>query len=549
MFVRTKTTPNSPKKAVQIVESLRVGAKVSQKIVRHVGFAEDGEELKRLKSLAEVLRAQLEAETQPSLFAPEEIAAASKEPFVQEHERFCVNLRHLREEQRVVDGIHTVYGSLFDALGFDRAFPVPSSRKPDTKILRDLVLARMANPQSKHASVRMLEEDFGVSIPLHRVYRMMDGLNDAAIERIQAVAAAATGALLPGPMDVLFYDATTLYFEAFEEDDLRRCGMSKDMKGNQPQVVLALFVTTEGLPMGYEVFPGNTFEGRTLIPALHALQARFEVRNAVVVADAGMLSEDNLRELERLKLGYIVAARLKTLDKTTRAQVCDVQRYAGQNEDLRLRELEHKERRLIVGYSATRARKDAHERERSVEKLRKQLTKSKSTKSQLGQRGNRKFLRVEGESQVALNEEAIAAAAQFDGLRGVYTNTDLSAAEALSQYTQLWQVEQAFRITKHDLRVRPVFHWKPERVKAHIAMAFIAYTLAKHLEYRVHAQYKELSIEGIRRNLMHAQTSLYWDERQQIRYGMPNGLTEEAKKIYRLMGLDTERKAYIVEAL
>ena len=110
--------------------------------------------------------------------------------------------------------------------------------------------------------------------------------------------------------DLLFYDVTTLYFETFEEDELRKNGFSKDNKSQQPQILIALMVSKEGFPIAYEVFPGNTFEGHTFMPVIKDFIRKNEVKNFTVVADAAMISTENVNQLEANNINYIVGARL-----------------------------------------------------------------------------------------------------------------------------------------------------------------------------------------------------------------------------------------------
>lgn len=190
MFVRVKTTPNSPKKSVQIVESIRKGDKVSQKIVRHIGCAFEDDELKQLKLLAESIKIKLEAADQMLLFSPEQLAHKKKDKQIGQKisdKDYKVNLKDLVEEQRLISGIHDVYGALFDEFGYQSVFKNPARQKALVNIFRDIVMARIANPVSKRASVDMLEEDFGISLDLHRVYRMMDKIDDDAIEHLNKV--------------------------------------------------------------------------------------------------------------------------------------------------------------------------------------------------------------------------------------------------------------------------------------------------------------------------------------------------------------------------
>ena len=308
MFVRVKTNVSNLRRSVQIVHSVRKGKKVSQQIVRHVGIAHDEKELEQLKDLAESIKLKLENTVQPPLFSPEELSRLKNLPgdngiarkVSESRAAYGVNLKDISEEDRVISGIHDVYGKLFDEMGYEAVFParVRRSHSIIAKIFKDVVLARLAVPLSKQATVEMLAEDFGIFLPLHKVYRMMDKLDDQAIKRLNKLSYNNTRSLFSNPLDVIFFDATTLYFESFDEDDLRRLGYSKDMKFNQPQVLLALLVTGEGLPVGYKVFGGDTYEGHTLVPVLEELKRDYQIKRVVFVADSGMLSGDNLNHLE-----------------------------------------------------------------------------------------------------------------------------------------------------------------------------------------------------------------------------------------------------------
>lgn len=560
MYVRVKTTPNSPRKSVQIVKSVRKGNAVSQKIVRYVGIALDDRELEQLKVLAESIKIKLEAEGQELLFSPEDLAnkaisfrAAKKkaaEMAVVPQDLYTVNLKDLEEEDRVVSGIHDVYGNLFDTLGYGNVIKKPSRNKAAVKLLRDIVLARIANPKSKRGSVEMLAEEFGVRLNLDLVYRMMDKLDESAIDRLKDISYQNTATLYGGKIDVVFFDCTTLYFEAFEEDSLRKLGFSKDMKFNQVQVVLALMVTQDGLPIGYETHEGNAYEGHTLIPAIQKLRKRYAINRVIMVADSGMMNEENLKELENEKIDYIVGARLKNVPKTLQAEILNQERYTPTTEGNRIARFEHNGRELIVNYSAKRAKKDAHEREKTLEKLVKKLSKQKNPKDYLSNYGNKRFLKIIGESQFELDEKKIKEASAWDGLLGVTTNIKtLTAENIIEHYRGLWQVEEAFRITKHDLRIRPVFHWKPDRVRAHLAISFLSYSLVKHLVYRVKLQYIKLSPEEIRLCLLRVQTSILFDKKKKIRFGLPSKMPLHAKKIYALMRIPRTSTPFIFEKL
>ena len=536
MFVRVKAKSNSPKKVVQIVASVRRGSAVSQKVIRHIGTAIDEEGLNQLKLLAEETKLKLSAGSQQLLWTPKELARLTKPKEPTDEEVYRVDVRDLIEEGRVVKGIGDVYGRLFDEMGYERVFKNPARQKATLEAFKQIVLARIANPLSKRASVDMLEEDFGVSLPLERVYRMMDKLDTRAIEQLNAITYRNTVGLFGGKIDILFFDVTTIYFEAFGEDDFRRMGYSKDLKFNQPQVLLALLVNKEGLPIGYETFAGDFYEGHTLMPTLERIRSRYEIDKVICVADAGMLNEKNIKELEAGGFQYIVGARLKNMSQAVKEHMLDRHQYQkwGEQEIAQFDLTESK--RLVVTYQEDRARKDAFDRQRAIERLKKKLQKSNNPKEYLSHYGCGKYLKLTNPGEIELDEEKIQKQSQWDGLHGVITNAkELKPQEIVRQYVNLWHVEEAFRITKHDLKVRPVFHWTKERIQAHVAICFTAYALVRHLQYRVRLQYQNLSIETIRQHLIRVQTSILYHLKKKIRFALPSRISQEAKRIYQIM--------------
>ena len=219
-------------------------------------------------------------------------------------------------------------------------------------------------------------------------------------------------------------------------------------------------------------------------------------------------------------------------------------------------------RKLVVTHSTKRAKKDYHDRMKGIEKLRKKLLKDKSVKSNLSNQGYKKYLQLQDTTQdknnktnskcdltITIDEEKIEADAIWDGLKGLIVNetSTLSNEEILTQYNNLWQVEESFRITKHDLKIRPVYHWKPRRVKAHLAISYAAFMLARYLEHRVKVQYKKLSPSRIRNLLLGVQTSILVSQEKKIKYALPSNMKIDVKRIYNLMGVKRKTTPYIIE--
>lgn len=526
--------------AIQIVENRREGDKVKQVVVRHIGQAENERELAALKKLAHsiLLEREQRRETSLPLFDMEEVR---KRRIIEEVIEDVVRVKDLREEQRLIDGISDVFGSLYRDLQLDTVLSGTRRDQQWNAILKSCVLGRLARPRSKRNTSLFLDEEYGVDIPLEKIYRMMDRFFpriDEAKERIVR----STTALFQEKVDVLFFDVTTLYFESLDDDELRDFGFSKDCKFKEVQVVLALVTTHYGLPITYEVFPGDTFEGHTLQVAIEKLKKRFAVENILIVADRAMFNTKNLDWMDSGKIRYIVAAKLRSLSKEMKDRIIGSALYAPteiENELHWVREFALKDRRLIVSWGHERAKRDAAQRTRLIDRLFKKLKNGKiGLQDLVTNKGTKKFLKIENTSAV-IEETKIDRDKEWDGLHGVITNDkSLSVREILSRYRGLWQIEEAFRVNKHDLRMRPIFHWKPKRIKAHIAICFLAYTIAKQATYRLGLILKKpISFAELRHQLLLVQSSILRDISTQKCYLLPSQLTHEQKRIYSAFGL------------
>jgi transposase len=545
MFVRVKSKPNG-KKAVQIVESYRRADKVTQKIIRHIGQALTDRELDELKRLAQSIIDEMKNEKQPALPLLDPLKKVVRKLINSKPTNDSVKIKNLREEQRIIVGIAEVFGKLYRDLNFSTLIEGSKKDVQWNSILESCVLARIANPVSKRRTASLLEEDYGVKLPLEKIYRMMDNLAERESSIKQHIAKT-TRSLFKEKVDVLFFDVTTLYFESFKADDLRNFGFSKDCKFKETQVMLALVTTTNGLPITYKLFPGNTYEGNTLIETIEELKGEYAINNVMLVADRAMFNEKNLSKMESLGVTYIVAAKLKTLPGALKSEVLGTgyKPEVVKNELHWIGEFEHKKRRLIVSYSSKRARKDAADRQRLIDRLMKKAKEKKiKIKDLIPNYGSKKFIKIEN-GDATINDEKIEADAQWDGLHGIITNSkDKSSVELLSRYRDLWQIEEAFRISKHDLKMRPIYHWSEPRIRAHILICFISLTLAKQAVYRVGVQQDAMSFEQIRNELLHAQSSVVIDISSKKKYIIPSHVTVNQKKLYQVFGLKRSAVPY-----
>lgn len=382
-------------------------------------------------------------------------------------ERFVENLSNA--QIRTI-GPELIFGALFDRIGFNTI---------DDEMFRHITIARLAYPVSKLKTVDYLRRYRGIDVEVDSIYRFLDRLNSKYKEEVEAIAYRYTEKRL-GTISVVFYDMTTLYFEAEDEDDLRKIGFSKDGKFQKPQILLGLLVGEQGLPIGYDIFEGNTFEGHTLLPVLEKIQAKYGFKKPVVVADAALLSKKNLETLRQEQYKFIIGARIKNESEQIKEEIISKSKDLSDGEGFVIKRPDGT--RLAVTYSDKRARKDAHNRRRGVSKLKQRIKFGRLTKKSINNRGYNKFLNIQGEAKIILDEEKIKEDKEWDGLKGYVTNTRYSSQKVAGNYVHLWQIEKAFRISKTDLRVRPIYHYRKHRIEAHICISFVAYTIYKELE-------------------------------------------------------------------
>ena len=275
--------------------------------------------------------------------------------------------REREETARVVDnmdavllnGTQLLLNQVYDRIGFNQI--------PD-EILRHLVIARVSQPGSKLATVAYLKSYYDEDVDLNHIYRYMDKLYNTQKELVQQISVEHTRKILGGRIGLMFYDVTTLYFETSKTDVLREPGFSKDGKTAESQAVLGLLVSSGGYPLSYSLYNGSQYEGYTMIPMIDDFRQRYSLGDDfVVVADSGLMNADNLKLLRDAGYKYVIGARIKSESRAIKEKILawdkkddEFFEYKRENGD-----------RLIVGYSDARAKNDAYNRTRGVERLRK----------------------------------------------------------------------------------------------------------------------------------------------------------------------------------
>ena len=472
MFIR-KNKNRSGSYSVQIIEK-RSG---HYRLVKTIGSGRTAQELEKLEYQARQEISLLKG--QPGLFTTKEDSLL--EGFLSELENASVS----------VVGPELVYGKLYDQIGYSAI---------EHPLFCHLVISRLVYPGSKLKTIDYLYRYQGIELKVDSIYRFMDKLKDDLKERVEQVAFAHTKKILGGKISIVFYDMTTVYFEASTEDDFRRAGFSKEGKHQNPQIYVGLLVGPGGYPIAYDLFEGDIYEGHTLIPILEKFEKRFELKKPIVIADAGLLSNENIKGLVSKGYQYILGGRIKNESKKVKEAI--LKETWSDSKAVKYTLAEGK--KLIVSYSDKRAKKDAFNRNRGLKRLEKHLQSGKLTKLHINKRGYNKYLQMEGKVKVSIDYEKFEKDACWDGLKGYVTNTKLKPRKVIEAYNELWNIERAFRISKTDLKVRPIYHRLRHRIEAHFCIAFSAYTIFKELErllYKANAPFSAKRAAELAKNM------------------------------------------------
>ncbi len=246
-----------------------------------------------------------------------------------------------------------------------------------------------------------------------------------------------------------------------------------------------------GCPLDYDVFEGDKYEGDTLLPVLEHFARKHKPEQLTVVADAGLLSNKNIKALIGKEYQYILGARIKNENEDIKKQILAVKLVDEQSTEIERTD----EGRLVISYKTSRALTDKSNRKRGLEKLEKKIKSGKLSKQNINNKGYNKYLKLEGETKISIDYKKYEQDDAWDGLKGYRTNTTLSKEEVIKQYHQLWAVEKAFRIAKSELEIRPIYHHLKRRIEAHICIAFAACKIYKELEHQLTQKQSSLSPE------------------------------------------------------
>ncbi len=463
MYIRI-TRNATGQKYHHLVESYRDGKKIRQRVLLSLGKVEED----RLEELATAIARHKD------ILSTVELA------------------KSISIDKTYIYGPLLVLERLFQKTGIQKVLAAIAERHPKLgfdlyRLVFTMAAARFIKPGSKlkvfdHWQKRLHPDMVSGDIELHQLYR---ALNVLAMhkEEIEQGLFWHERDLLSMEVDVVLYDLTTLRFESTRTDlgKLRQFGYSKEMRSDCTQVVLGLLVDTEGVPLGFEVYPGNTFEGATVCDIVKKLRQKFKVRRFIFVGDRGLFSRKNLHALKgpdtESNGEFIIGMKLAVF-KDRQEEFYDFKRFRRINDDYSVYQTTHEGDRCIITWSRARAERDRKTREDILNKIRKKLAGKKITaKTFVTNTTYQRYVTgLNDGKDFAINEKSVAEDSMRDGYFGVLTNvTDMTAEEIVVNYKALWIIEDAFGELKGNLRARPVFHWTDQRIMGHLTLCFLAY--------------------------------------------------------------------------
>ena len=391
---------------------------------------------------------------------------------------------------------YLVYEKMWQELGISRWIKDIKTRSKIEieEILKQLVFQRLLTPSSKKSAYDHRENyvDFRNDLILEDYYRVLDIIYDEK-EKLEKHLNSTLKKKFNRELNVVLYDVTTYYFESVKKDEIKGFGFSKDNKVNQVQVVMGLLIDNNGIPVGYELYPGNTSEFSTLYPVIKNLKEKYKLKKVIVAADRGLNSGKNLLLLKELGLDYVMAYKLKGAKKEIKEKLFEGG-YTIEKE-FKYKLIEHvKEIRvdgkaekiqdnLLLGYSEKRDKKDKADRQRLLDKADKLLNNPSMMKQEL-KKGGKKFIKVtKGNLDIELDVKQIEEAEKMDGFFAIeYSQKELTGREVREIYGSLWKIEDSFRVLKTNLEARPIFVWSEKRIRAHFLICYLALVIERYLE-------------------------------------------------------------------
>jgi transposase len=501
MFARVKKSGKH--QYLQIVENRKVKGKVIQRVIATIGRMDQLREKDRVETLIRSL-SRFSEKVLLILSGKSDVSATSKKI-----------------------GPALIFERLWEELGIKKVIrDLLSHRKFEFDVERAIfltVLHRLFVSGSDRSCEKWCRdyEIKGVEgLCLHHLYRAMTFLGEQTEDQTDATpfSPRCTKDLIEESifwerrdlftgLDLVFFDTTSIYFEGEGGEAMGQKGHSKDHRPDLNQMVVGAVIDNKGKPVCCEMWPGNTADVKTLIPVIDRVRSRFNTGQFCIVADRGMISAENVKELEQREIPYIFGARMRKVKEIRE----DVLSYPGRYKEVRpegvlskdpaplkVKEVLLSGKRYIVCLNPKQARKDARDRQAIIDALEEKI--KTNPKSLIGNKGYRRYLKIESDS-VSINQDKIQRESRFDGKWVLITNTNFSAEQAALKYKELWQVEQVFRDVKSVLETRPVYHQKDENIRGHVFCSFLALVLRKELHRRLEQSGRNFEWADIKQDL------------------------------------------------
>lgn len=452
--------------------------------------------------------------------------------------------RMFHELSRVNYGFPLVVGQLLKAYSLDTFFDGLSRNKSLGFSMKEsvslLISERLHDPVSKLSNYKNQSDYIGLSeIGLHQIYRTLDHLHDQE-EFIKQLIYNKGRNLFNQKLDIVFYDVTTFYFDSNKEDGFREKGFGKDGKIGKAIVAFGLLIDQNKQPVGYEVYHGKQYEGHTFSDAITRLKKKYQIEKVICVADTGMMNQDNLDEVEDAQYEFIFGERLKNIAAGKQDEILDLTKYEileiedESDEPIKIQYYltEYKGRKLITTYSTKRAAKDKAEREEKIEKAKIFLCQP----APLEKKAKNHYLKKVKQCNYVLDIDRIKRSERFDGFMSIATNNqELTIAQVLDAYKQLYKIEHSFRSFKTFLETRPMFHWTKAKILGHLALCYISFTVLNYLQLKLKKQGTPQSENQIRKNLIKMQLSLITQNEHE--YYLRSKTEEGTKQIMKALSI------------
>ncbi len=510
MFVKTSNINGNT--YLQLVSNTRIGKKTKHKVIANLGNVD-----KLVSNGLENIISSL------SKYLPNKSVN-------NKNDNETVNINSIKEVGRHNFG-YIAYKKLWDRFDLTNLLSdVVKKRKIKydfADLIFSLVINRLLNPSSKlyhyHHREKYIQTD--IESQLHDIYRSLDILSENK-DTIEYSIFDKNINLFDMNVDLLLYDVTTFHFESQQADELRDFGFSKANKVNEVQVVMGLLVDTEGRPIGFELFPGNTFDGKTMIRMLSKLKNKFNLNQVIIVADKGLNNKSNLKEIKDSGFDYIVSSRIKNMPNKLQNEILSNNGYTGVtdnegNEVLKYKVIDYKNNfaidtetgrvkvelteKLACTFSTKRYSKDKYDRQRALEKA-KIIVSRNDISTYQSKKGYKKYIAIKEDKKInkklELDNDRISKESRFDGYYAIqYSRTDMSVEEVINRYHDLYKIEESFRILKSTMETRPIYLRTKEHIEGHFVICFLAFLLERELELRLRNNKIEYSAKKIQEAL------------------------------------------------